>query len=130
MTPLREGPRITTRLAPDDHSRFLRVLSVQQMTYSQLARDAICFYLDALEADAINRRDSKVEARIKKMEDRLAGLVARANIDIGVVINLMYARMNSQTREEEITVAHQKSAQRLRKKLDTIEDFKVRFQQE
>lgn len=124
MTPLREGPRITTRLVDEDNTRFMRAVISSRTTVSQLARDAIRFYLDQLDAGLIAERENKLEVRIKKMEDRLAGLLARANIDVGVIINLMYARMNSQTREEEIKVAHSKSAQRLRRKAQVIEDLK------
>lgn len=121
---LREGPRITTRLADEDYNRFLQAVIANKTTVSQLARDAMCFYLDHLDSDRKKEYDSQLETRIKKMEDRLAGLLARANIDVGVIINLMYARMNVQTREEEIKAAHAKSAQRLRRKAEVIEKLK------
>lgn len=124
MTPLREGPRITTRLVTEDNTRFMRAVMSSRSTVSQLARDAIRYYLDQIDAGLLAERENKLELRIKKMEDRLAGLLARANIDVGVIINLMYARMNSQTREEEIKTAHNKSALRLRRKAQVIEDLK------
>ena len=62
-----------------------------------------------------------LERRIKKMEDRLSGLVARANIDIGVILGLIYARMNKETRDEQMKMARNKSAQRLNRNIELIE---------
>jgi hypothetical protein len=35
-----------------------------------------------------------VEQRIRRMEDRLAAIMVQAEIDVGVILHLMYARMN------------------------------------
>lgn len=121
---IRETPKIVTRLEAEDYRRFMGLAASKQMPMSQLARDAICFYLDHLDRGANDARESQLELRIKKMENRLAGLLARANIDIGVIMNLMYSRMNAQTREEEIHVAHSKSVQRLKRKIETVENLK------
>lgn len=116
-----EGPRIQTRLSLDEHLRFQKALVKRDLTIGQLTRDAITFYLDKLDEGALDERERLLERRIKKMEDRLSGLMARANIDVGVILTLMYARMKKETRDEELKMARNKSAQRLNKNIELLE---------
>lgn len=121
MTTLREGPRIQTRLSLEEHLRFQKAMVKHNLTIGQLTRDAIAFYLDKLDQGALDEKERILERRIKKMEDRLSGLVARANIDVGVILTLMYARMKRETRDEELKMARNKSAQRLNKNIELLE---------
>lgn len=124
MPPLREGPRIETRLSSNEYERFLRLVGVRELSQAQLARDAICFYIDWLEKGDNAARENELERRIKKSEDRIASLLARANIDIGVLIGILYSNMPLETREADLKMAHTKSVERLKRKIQSADDLK------
>ena len=71
--------------------------------------------------EKINRdnRETAVEKRIRKMEDRLAALQARTAIDVVMIYHLIFMNMNKQTRDEDIAWAYHRSVERLQKKLES-----------
>lgn len=112
------GPRVQTRLSVKEHLRFQKTMDLMNLTQGQLARDAICFYLDALQSEGNKARDVALETRISSLEETLTTLMSHANVDIGIVISLLYKRMDRETRDEDIKIAHEKSTQRLKRKIE------------
>lgn len=117
MSTLREGPRIQTRLSMKDYIRFQRYVNEKRLSIGQLARDAICFYLDHLDKGVFDEHETELKTQMAAMEKRVVDLLETTNIDVGVMLSLVYSRMNKDTRDLSLKNAHQKATQRLRAKL-------------
>lgn len=83
-------PLIRTRLRTEDLKRFDQICRSEGKTQAEIARRALLFYLAAYEKDDLDRRESKLDARLRKMEDRLAAMIMRPTIDIGVLYQAIY----------------------------------------
>ena len=112
-------PVINIRLTEGDQEKLDAICKVEKRSRPEVVRRAVTDYLDRLEREQIDARETKLERRIKKMEDRIAGLLARGNIDVGVILAIMRNNMPAATRDEDIKKAHRTSVMRLRKKLET-----------
>jgi hypothetical protein len=121
---------IEVRLTSDDQDRFDRICRLEGKKRPEIARRAIVFYLDALERQEEEVRESALERRLKRMEDRLAALLARGNIDVGVIIQLIYRNMNPETRADVLKTAHKMSALRIRQKIEEAKDIQDLYRKE
>jgi hypothetical protein len=90
MPKTKQQPLVRTRLATDDLGRLDRICRTEGKTQAEIARRALLFYLDAYETEQTDRRESKLEKRLKRMEDRLAAIGMRSNIDVGVIYQALY----------------------------------------
>lgn len=86
-------------------------------TRAYVAREAIRWYLDHHDKLNADSRESMLEKRMKRMEGRLAAMLARSAIDIGMVFHLMYRHMDQTNRDAVIAWAYNSAVTRLRKKL-------------
>lgn len=111
-------PVIFIRLHPEDQARLDLKCKAEGRKRPEIIRKALTEYLDRLDAEQQDHREAKLERRLKKMEDRLAGLLARGNIDIGVILDIIYRNMPEERRDELLKTAHKKSVTRLRRKLE------------
>lgn len=91
--------------------------SAKSKAPSAIVREAVLLYLDGQETEAIDARESLVDKRLKKMEDRLASLVARTAIDAGMIFQILQANMNPETKAEDLMWAHNLAVKRLKTKL-------------
>ena len=105
------------RLVRSDEARLQDAAKRKGIKPSAYVREALLAYLDAEDREAADERESKLEKRLKKMEDRLAGLMARAAIDTGMIFQIVQANMNPETKEEDLLWAHSLAVKRLKKKL-------------
>ena len=112
-------PVIFVRLMPADQAKVDAICKTEKKSRPEVVRRAVTDYLDRLAREQNDERETKLERRIKKMEDRIAGLLARANIDVGVILSIMRANMPAATRDDDLKKAHKTSVMRLRKKLET-----------
>jgi hypothetical protein len=90
-------------------------------TEASLVREAVLFYLDHQEKEKDNRREMMLEKRMQKMEDRLASILAKTAIDVGVIYSLLWQNANYKTRDEQFIRARKHSVDRLRKKWNSDE---------
>jgi hypothetical protein len=111
-------PVIRTRLADKDAARFAQECGISKKTIAELAREAICFYLDHKDQSKNLEKDSFLEQRMKKMENRMAGLQARIAIDVGMIYHLLYRNMDPAKRDADIAWAYNGAVARLKKKLE------------
>ena len=118
-----QGPKVETRLGSHDYERFNKLAQTKGLTTAQLARDAICHFLDQLDREDVNARESLLETRIRKMENRLAALLVRGNIDTGIIVSLLYSRMNKETRNADIQHARSWAIKNVRKKVLESDDL-------
>lgn len=113
---------VHSRLSEVEHERFKAMAKSQNITESQLLRDAIRRYLDQADQQVLDYQESKVERRLKRMEDRLASLLARLGIDVGIVYQFLWNQSDPETRGQLFNKCYKDSRNRLAGKLDKIED--------
>ncbi len=111
-------PQIEFRLLPNDHIKFDDVCRVKGKKRSEVAREAIVWYLENQEKLSAEIRESALEKRIRKMEERMASLMARTAIDVGMVFHILYRNMDKEKREDIIAWAYNSAVARLKKKLE------------
>ncbi len=105
------------RLVRSDEIRLQDAAKKKGIKPSAFVREAILAYLDAGDLEVAEERESSLEKRLKKMEDRLAGLMARTAIDTGMIFQIVQANMNPETKDEDLLWAHSLAVKRLKKKL-------------
>lgn len=113
----KQTPLITTRLNQLDNDRFEQLCVSTGKTRTQVAREALLLFIDGatkLEEGAI--RDALAE-RIRKMEDRIAALLARVSMDIGIVDQVLWIRSDPNERERVWSAAAKFASNRLHRKL-------------
>jgi len=121
---------IEIRLVPDDRKRFDQLCAGSGRTRTQIAREAIIWYMDQQDKIIQDSRESKLEARIRKMENRMAALISRGNIDTGVLLEIIYANMPVEDKETVLKKCHKRAAMRLKGKIAEVEDIEELFRKE
>ena len=89
---------VSTALLPEEVIKIKQLAQANDMTLSELFREGMQWYLANKEKLATDDRETLLEKRMKKMEDRLAALMARTAIDIGTVFSLIYRNMGEKDR--------------------------------
>ena len=108
-------------LAEADRKRLDDLARVTGKTKTELGREAIQFYLDNYDRLQAEDRESPLECRLKKMEDRLAALMARTAIDVGTVYSLLWHRSDKEDRKELFNACYTQAIDRLKKKLTELD---------
>jgi len=75
------------------------------------------WYLANQDKLAADSRGTLLEKRMGRMEDRMASLLARIGIDVGIGFHLMFRNMDPKTRQDALAWAYNSSVERLKKKL-------------
>ncbi len=126
----KQTPPIEVRLVPDDLARFDQICRVSNRKRPQVAREAILWYMEQQDKIIQDSRESKVEARIRKMENRMAALISRGNIDTGVLLEIIYSNMPVEDKEAVLKKCHKRAAMRLKGKIAEVEDIEELFRKE
>jgi len=120
MPRTKRTPPLTTRLAGTDLERFRRMAKAKGLTQAELMREALRAYMDWQEAGDVLARESLIEKRLKRMEDRLAALLARIGMDVGWVFSFLWFKGGQ---DQSLSDACAKRAHaRIVNKLDVMED--------
>ena len=117
MATVKRTPTIEIKLNQADFVRLEQICMSKKKTKTDVVRAATSWYLDNLDKLENEERESPVEKRIRKMEERIAALQARIAIDIGMIYHLIYRNMDTETRDDIIAWAYNNSVNRLKKKL-------------
>jgi hypothetical protein len=121
---------IEVRLVPDDLKRFDILCVGSGRNRAQVAREAILWYMDQQDKIIQDSRESKLEARMRKMENRMAALISRGNIDTGVILEIIYSNMPVEDKEAALKKCHKRAAMRLKGKIAEVEDIEELFRKE
>ena len=121
---------IEVRLVPDDLAKFDQICRVSNRKRPQVAREAILWYMEQQDKIIQDSRESKLEARIRKMENRMAALISRGNIDTGVLLEIIYSNMPVEDKEAVLKKCHKRAAMRLKGKIAEVEDIEELFRKE
>jgi hypothetical protein len=101
-----EGPRkqrtpiIRTRLATSDYESFCLLMRIENKNMSVIAREAVVNHINAKQSAERINTERELEIRIRKLENRFAGLMARTGIDVCMILMLMWKFMDKPTRDE------------------------------
>jgi hypothetical protein len=131
MTNPKQTDPIRTRLTVEDRLKFEQTCKAAGLTEAELARTAIREMLDRQDqgiraevrdelADEVRQLQEVVKALLmqqKKTENRMAALMARNNIDIGIVYQILWFRTDPKDREEMFKEARVNAVRRASKKL-------------
>lgn len=82
------APQIQTRLSTDDSKRLASYCLAHKRTKTEVAREAIRWYLDNEENNAQKQRDTLYAQAIKKMADRIVAFLVPMRRDISSLIIL------------------------------------------
>ncbi len=100
---------VSTSLVPEE---------AKSLTVSELCREGMQWYLANHERQAADSRETLLEKRMRKMEERMAALQARTAIDVGMIYMIMYRNMDNGERDQVVAWAYNNSVARLKKKLE------------
>lgn len=130
--PKPQTPPIVYRLLSEDQSRLDAICLVEKRNRADVTREAVLWYLDHREKLVEDMRESKVEKRIKHMEDRLASLLSKANLDLGTLVQIMFNKMGGTEAEktEVFKKARRQSIKRLRTKLQDESEIAEVYKQD
>ena len=116
----RRTPTIGIKLAAADYIRFSEFCRLEGKNRSDLARKAIREYMDrqeiAVQDEAKDRLAEALEALAagqRKDTERLAKMIARVMMDIGIVNQVFYKRAAVEERDKLWGAARQAAAERL-----------------
>jgi hypothetical protein len=121
---------IEVRLRPDDLAAFDQLCRVSNRKRPEVAREAILWYMEQQAKKVQDVRESKLELRIRKMENRMAALISRGNIDTGVLLEIISANMPGADRDAVLKRSHKRAAMRLKRKVDEVDDIADLFKNE
>lgn len=118
-------PAISFRLTETDQKKLDDVCRAEGKNRPDIVRQAVIWYLDNKEKLASDMRETKLEKRIRGMENRLAGLIAKGNIDINTLLQVIYLGSNAPLEEKKARYKHARglAVKRLRQKLDEDEEL-------
>lgn len=117
MPVTKRTPTFDIRLSQPDLDRFDSMCRVQGKNRAEMARQLILWCLDNEDKLQTDAKQTKLEKRLQKMENRLAGLLARSAIDIGTIYHVLWYRSDPEKRKELWDVSKTATVDRLRKKL-------------
>jgi len=132
-------PSIEIKLAPSDWIEFELACRVNGKNRPEMARIAIQWFLKNQERIDEEQKESIIEQRLKKTEDRIAAMIAKSSIDhdkrleamtnrfaklmsrtaidVGSTFMVLYSLLDKDMRAERAAWANKSSVDRLKKKL-------------
>lgn len=108
---------VYSNLTATDQTRLKTIARAKGQTTSEFVRAAILYALDNQEKLDADTRETKLEERIRKMENHLASLGARVAIDVGTLLFLIAANMPQEHKDEDLVLANKHALARLKQKL-------------
>jgi diketogulonate reductase-like aldo/keto reductase len=120
--PQKRAPTIATKLAPVDHERFEQFCRMKDKTKTELARAAILFYMEHNEDEFFRERDSLIEQRLKSMEDRFGGLMAKIGVGVFGLEHLFWTRTEQDFRKQLFQDCYVAGVRKMRNKLKPEEE--------
>jgi len=117
MPKTRRTPKVETRLSPVAHIQFDQLCRLEGKTKTEMARRAILWYMEHHDRLRNEEIEGKLEQRLSKIENRLAGLLVRLGIDIGTIYSLLWIRSDPATRKETFLDCYTNAVRRMKNKL-------------
>ena len=125
MPETKRSPTVETRMLVQDYERLEFVCKMAGKTKTEFVREAVLRSLDDVERGIHDARETKIEKRLKAIEDRYAGLLVRVGIDVGTLLALMSSRIPAKDRKETMDNCYSVAVKRFNKKIEgALKDMK------
>lgn len=122
MPKTKRTPQISTRLAPSVYADFDRLCRLEGKTKTETARKAITWYVENHEKLLNEEKDTVIEQRLKKMEDRMAGLIVKLGFEMCSMNHLFWTRTDPEVRRELFAECYAAGVKRFNRKLTESEE--------
>jgi len=99
MPKTNRGPRVDTRLHPDDLDKLEQLCRKKSMTRTALVREAILWYLHSHERVEDEKRTSEIALLFKKMTDRICGYLYKVGVDSNTTMRFLREISDDDERE-------------------------------
>ena len=116
-------PQLNTRLAAEDYLKLETVCRLENKTKTEILRKALLSYLDGYEQRAEDQTRDRLAQALeamtaahKKDTERIAKMVARVMMDVGIVNQVFYKRAGKDERDALWDSAKSAALQRLQQK--------------
>lgn len=113
--------KIDTYLSAIEYQRFMSLCAERKATKSDVAREAIRFYLEHLDSVRTRKRESEVTLNIKSMTDRICGMLARQGTQTGILFELAWQNHVENNMQDRFIAATNIVKSNLRKRLEQDE---------
>ncbi len=113
--------KIETYLSAVDHDRFMSVCKQKNLTRSEIAREAIRWYLDNQDGLRANKSQTELAQSIKSMTDRICGMLARQGTQTGTLFELAWQNHVENNMQDRFVAATNTVKSNLRKRLEQDE---------
>jgi len=113
--------KIDTYLSGIDHERFMTVCKLKRKTRSEIAREAILWYLEFQDQGKENKIESELSRNIKNMTDRICGMLARQGAQTGTLYELAWQNHAENQIQERFIAAANLVKGKMRKRLEDDE---------
>lgn len=80
---------LVTRLAEPDLIRFREMALSQKVSYSELLREAVLFYMDNYDQAKSNKVEGVYAQQLKASTNRICGLMAKTGIEVHAIIEFL-----------------------------------------
>jgi hypothetical protein len=117
MSRKKKDPRIETRLSQDDMLRFETLSAAVKQSKSDLAREAIRWYLNNRESIVNKQKNDELTLAIRSMTDRVCGMLARQGAQVGTLFELAWQTHVENNVEERFISATNLVKQKMRNRL-------------
>ncbi|MBS2005372.1 MAG: hypothetical protein JST44_27920 [Cyanobacteria bacterium SZAS LIN-5] len=118
----RRTPTIATKLAAPDHIKFDQFCRLEGKTKTEVAREAIRYYMKTRESELLDEQQSPLEKRLLKMENRFASLLVKLGVGIFATEHLLWSRMGEDERGQLFSECYASGVKKMRSKLRPEED--------
>ena len=113
--------KVETYLSGVDHQRFLSACEQRRVAKSEVAREALRWYLDNLEEVKASKVESEVSKNIKNMTDRICGMLARQGAQTGTLFELAWQNHVENKMQDRFVAATNLVKAKMRKRLEDDE---------
>jgi len=113
--------KISTYLSGIDLVRFIALCRQTRKTRSEVAREAIKWYLDYQEHSKTSKSETELSKNIKNMTDRICGMLARQGAQTGTLYELAWQNHVENKMQERFVTASNLVKGKMRKRLEDDE---------
>lgn len=110
-------PTIATKLAAVDHIEFEQFCRLEGKTKTEVAREAILYYLKSKKVSNIDEHESEALKYLRKMDKRFSALLVKLGIGIYGTEYLLWTRTDSDKRAKLFSDCYMSGVQKMRAKL-------------
>ena len=113
--------KIDTYLSGVDQERLSALCKLKRKTKSEIAREAIRWYLDYQEQGKSSKSESELAKNVKNMTDRICGMLARQGAQTGTLFELAWQNHVENKMQDRFISAANLVKGKMRKRLEDDE---------